>query len=195
MGLFDRFKRAMTSRSEEDAPREDIDPLADLTLEKLRPGYLLDYDLKTWTVREHVQYDFDGFLVDEWELESDEGEIRFLELEDDDGPAWSLSGEVPLTAFDFEEGGSLARYIATNDDAPELLTYEGEAYELVEAGPAELVNDDGTRHPLVFWTYAHEDDEDRFLAIEQYGEESFDASAGHTIEPYEFDNILPGRLE
>ena len=195
MGLFDRFKRAMDSRREDDATRTDIDPLADLTLEKLRPGYLLDYDLKTWTVREHVQYDFDGFLVDEWELESDEGEVRFLELEDDDGPAWSFSRQGPLTALGFEEGGSLTRYIATRDDAPELLTYEGETYELVEAGPAELVEADGTRRPLVFWTYTHEEDDERFLAIEQYGEESFDASAGHSVEPYEFDNILPGRLE
>lgn len=189
MGLFDRLKRAAKSRSDEG---DDLDPLADLTLDKLKPGYLVDYDYTTWTVKKHVQYDFEGFLTDEWHLESENGTI-FLELEDDDGPNWSVSREIPLTALKHEGSLPLARYIAQHDDAPDEVTYQGTAYELVESGPAQLIDEDGSRHPLVYWIFAADDD--TFVAIEQYGEESFDASAGSSVEPYEFDNILPGTVD
>ena len=41
MGLKDRIFGKKTQDAE-------LDPLADLVLEKLRVGYLVDYDLKTW---------------------------------------------------------------------------------------------------------------------------------------------------
>ena len=53
MGLFDFLtgkKKAL----------EGPDPLHDLILEKLQVGYLVDYDLKTWTVTERHRYDLDG---------------------------------------------------------------------------------------------------------------------------------------
>ena len=48
----------------------ETDPLHDLTLAHLKVGYLLDYDLKTWEVKSHNRYDFDGTRSDEWELDA-----------------------------------------------------------------------------------------------------------------------------
>ena len=38
---------------------EELDPLQDLVLSKLKVGYLLDYDMKTWEVTEYNKYDWD----------------------------------------------------------------------------------------------------------------------------------------
>ena len=73
MGLRERlFGRR---KSVDDAP----DPIADLVLEKLKVGYLVDYDLQTWRVTGYSRYRFSGVDdVEEWELSAN-GEQRYLE--------------------------------------------------------------------------------------------------------------------
>ena len=62
---------------------DTLDPLRDLVLEKLRVGYFVDYDLKTWQVTAYGLYDFDGQKVEEWELTNDR-DLRYLERYEDD---------------------------------------------------------------------------------------------------------------
>ena len=50
MGFLDRFR----NKSEQ----PELDPLKDLVLGKLRVGYLLDYDLRTWTMTDYNRYEF-----------------------------------------------------------------------------------------------------------------------------------------
>ena len=75
--LFGRKKNGV-----DDGP----DPLADFVLEKLKVGYLVDYDLRTWPVTGFSRYRFSGMNdIEEWELTAN-GEQRYLERV---GDAWS----------------------------------------------------------------------------------------------------------
>ena len=75
--------------------KEEFDPLQDLVLSKLKVGYFLDYDMKTWEVTEYNIYDWDdGDHSYEWELTSG-NEVVYLELEDDDEPEWVVTKKIP----------------------------------------------------------------------------------------------------
>ncbi len=65
--------RKWLGRSDDDSVYED------LTLARMKVGYLVDYDLMTWEVVGYNTYDYDGFITREWELKS-VNEVRFLEL-------------------------------------------------------------------------------------------------------------------
>ena len=168
-------------------PEAPIDPLQDLVLAKLRVGYLVDYDLKTWQVTERFRYDFgDGYGAEEWELSAGD-ERLYLERSEDDGVEWGLSRTIPFGKVD----GDIRKHIREHDDPPDRVTCEGETYFLDESGPAHMERDAGERIGFVYWSYVHEDGQ-RFLTLEQWGENEFEASLGHGVEEYQFSNILPG---
>ena len=56
MGLRDLFGKKAKDKDRDAEP----DPIADLVLGKLKVGYLVDYDLKTWEVTGYCRYEFDG---------------------------------------------------------------------------------------------------------------------------------------
>ena len=74
---------------------ESLDPLSDLSLSRLKPGYVLDYDLKTWQVTAHNRYDYDGDWADEWELTCAAG-VLYLEREVDDEETWAVYRKIDL---------------------------------------------------------------------------------------------------
>ena len=53
MGFSDLFKKKN---------KDTFDPLKDLVLSKLRVGYFVDYDMKTWEVTGYNKYDFVNFF-------------------------------------------------------------------------------------------------------------------------------------
>ena len=173
----------------------ELDPLADLVLEKLRVGFLVDYDMQTWTVGARSRYDFGGYEVDEWELVAGR-EKRYLELEHEED-SWSLSKKIPIGAID----GDVRREILEHEDPPARVTYDGTEYYLDDAlaghlyeGVGDKNEKDGDRKdgsPLIRWEYLDED-EKNFLSIEQWGENQFAAAVGFEVEDYQFTNILPG---
>ncbi len=180
MGLFDMFK----DKKEDDG----FDPLQDLELAKLKVGYYLDYDLKTWEVTAYNRYDFgDGYYKDEWEL-STGSEKFYLERMEDDDVEWTLSKKMPIGKIE----GNITRHIIENDDPPSQITVNGKSYYLDESGPAYMLpNGKGPRREMVFWDFIDDDDES-FVTIEQWGEKEFEAAEGFYVEEYEFSNILPG---
>ena len=178
MGFFDRFKK------EED----NFDPLADLELSKLKPGFFLDYDLKTWEVKSHNRYDYDdGYTTDEWELESGREKV-WLERAEDDEVEWTLSRKIPIGAL-----GDVRQHIIDNDDPPEQINYKDVTYYLDESGPG-LMYENGSNDgkEFIVWDFIDEDDE-KLLSIEQWGEKDFEACVGEYVEEYQFTNILPGQ--
>ena len=103
MGLRDLF------RQKKEEP--DIDPLQDLVLSKLKVGYFLDYDLKTWEVTAYNHYDYgDGDSGDEWELTSGR-EKCYLERSDDDEVEWVLGKKIPIGSL----SGGIRQYIIDHD--------------------------------------------------------------------------------
>ncbi len=178
MSFFDRFKKQ----------EDDFDPLADLELSKLRVGFFLDYDLKTWEVKSYRRYEFDGgYESEEWELESGREKI-YLERAEDDDVEWSVSKKVPIGAL----GGHIKKHIIDNEDPPAEIVYKDVTYYLDESGPGLMYVDNSDEgREFIVWDFVDEDDE-KFLSIEQWGETEFEASSGFYVEEYQFINILPG---
>ena len=186
MGFFDALKRLFTGGSSDSASDDgDIDPLANLTLDRLREGYMVDYEMRTWEVTQHARYDYDGWPADEWTLENDD-DMLFLEHEEDGGDVFYLSDPVDVADVSTDEGP--LREVLRNQDAPPgTITYNGTTYTLDEEGPATR-SVSGRRNELYYWSFASGDD---FVALERFGESDWNAYAGREVEPYEFDNILP----
>ena len=180
MGIKDWFNKDKEPR---------LDPLADLTLDRLKQGYLVEYDLKTWEVAAAHRYDWGGGdLSWEWQLKSGD-EVVFLSLERDDQDDWSLYRRLAFSAL----GPEVRQAILDNGDPPSTVTYEGVAYHLSEtAGGHFFKNGAGPGQPLLSWFYEDEEGE-LYLSLEQWGEEEFEASTGIPVEEYQFTNILPGR--
>jgi hypothetical protein len=164
-----------------------LDPLSDLTLSKLKVGYVLDYDLKTWQVTAHNRYDYSGRWTDEWELRT-ASDVCYLEREEDDDVSWVLYRKLPLSDVD----GDVRAHIRRHDDPPETLTCRGVTYSAEDSDAGYFHKGGGaSRQEFICWTYA-DDEGRRFLVIEQWGEADFEAALGEVVEEYMFTDILPG---
>ncbi len=182
MGLTDRL---FGKKKADEGP----DPLADLVLEKLKVGYLVDYDLQTWQVTSYCRYTFAGKddSVEEWEITA-AGEHRYLERADG---AWSLSRKISIGAID----GDIRRHILDHDDPPARINFKGTAYHLDASYAGSMFPDGkGSGEDVIRWEFLDED-EMNFVGIEQLSETEFAAAAGFVVEDYQFDHILPGSLE
>ena len=177
---FDFFKK----KKKEEQPQ-----LEDLVLSKLKPGFLVDYDMRPHQVlaRNHYKWE-EGGVTDEWELK-DGSETWFLERMEEDGEVeWSLSQKKPISMLE----GDIAQHITKNEDPPEQVVYEGETFYYETDDIGEYFKGDAKEGlPFVVWDYADEKGE-RFLSIEQWGETKFDMTIGFDVEEYQFTNILPG---
>lgn len=167
---------------------DDFDPFQDLVLSKLKVGYLVDYDLKSWEVTEYNKYDWDnGFYSHEWELKSG-NEVVYLECEDDDEPEWILAKKIPFKSL----GPGLGKHIREKEDPPNQLKYNDATYHLEEGGGGYFCKGGGKeRAEFLYWEFLDESGE-QILTIEQWDENDFEASVGKYVEEYEFTNILPG---
>ena len=193
MGFLDRFRGKPEDRGmpKDRGMLEDggLDPLRDLVLEKLRVGYLVDYDLKTWRVTDHNRYHYnDGRSSEEWELT--EGRTkRYLEHAEGEEGGWSLSRLVPIGAL-----GDVRQRILEHDDPPEEVTHDGTTYYLEgSVGGYMVPGKGGGRQELILWELVDES-EDHFLAIMQWSETELTAACGAFVADYEFTNILPGEV-
>jgi hypothetical protein len=166
--------------------KEEADPLQDLTLSKLKVGYLLDYDLKTWEVKGYHTYNFDGDLVEEWELDSGDDQC-YLERAKDDEVEWAMTRKISLS----ELGERIREYIDQHEDPPEEIVYQGTRFSLEESGGGYYYRGGkGTGEEMICWDYTDASGE-RVLSIEQWGEDEFEASVGSRVQEYQFTNILP----
>ncbi|OQY11388.1 MAG: hypothetical protein B6I31_04975, partial [Desulfobacteraceae bacterium 4572_19] len=121
MGLLNFFKK-----------KEGIkdDPISDITLEKLKIGWMLDYDMKTWEVKSCSCYDWgSGDITYEWQLVCYNDTI-YLEREPDDEDYWCISRKIPIAKIDKE----LKQYILQNNDPPDEIKYENRQYYQEEMG-------------------------------------------------------------
>ena len=179
MGIFDFFKK----KTEHQSP----DPVSGLTLDNLKKGYYVDYDMKTWQVMSANRYDWgNGDLTYEWQIQSFD-DILFLEREPDDEDYWCISRKIPFGRLD----PSVIKAIKNTDDPPETITFEGSTYYLDETGGALFFKDDNTLGKEVFkWDYT-DDTENMNLTIEQWSDTEYEVSLGQRVEEYQFTDILP----
>ena len=170
--------------SEED---EQDSVYREYTLDTMKVGYFVDYDLQTWQVSGYSTYDYDGELTQEWELQNGD-EIRFLERAKSDGKvAWTLTRAIGLS--DISE--DIVRVIKEQDDPPQEIHFEERLYTAIEAG-AGLMRPDGEGNGREFVNWSYEASDERLLFIAQWGEADFTAYEGEAVEEYQFVDILPG---
>jgi hypothetical protein len=167
--------------------KEESGTLTDLGLKDLQVGYFVDYDLKTWEVVARHTYDWgQGDVTQEWQLKSADDTL-YLERESDDEEEWSVSRPIPFARL----GEAVRGHIRENEDPPEEIEYEGVTYYLDSFGGGQFFrNGEGPGRELLAWDYEDEEG-DHYLAIEQWGEEEFEAAVGGPAESYQFTNILP----
>ncbi|MDP6625217.1 MAG: DUF4178 domain-containing protein [Nitrospinota bacterium] len=166
---------------------EEIDPLKDLVLSNLKTGYLVDYDMKTWSVTAHNKCEWsEGMYSDEWELSSGE-EVLYLEREDDDEVMWTLTKKISIA----EVGKGIPAYVKEHEDPPEEITCREKKYHLEDSCGGRFHKDGKDSYDeFIAWDYEDESEE-YVLTIEQWSETSFEAAYGKYVEEYQFTNILP----
>ncbi|RMD56060.1 MAG: DUF4178 domain-containing protein [Nitrospirae bacterium] len=166
---------------------DEFDPLLDVELKNLEVGWFVDFDMKTWEVKAHHKYDWgDGYITDEWELRSGR-KVIFLHYDPEDGGLFTISEKIPIGQIE----GNIREYIKTHEDGPDRIVYKGTTYYLEEDGGALFIeNGEGVPVEFIYWDYV-DDSGNRFVSIEQWGDNEFEAYAGKIVEEFEFDNILP----
>lgn len=176
------FSRFFNKKKEEPA----YDP-TDMRLTNLKKGFMVDYDLKTWQVTAEYEYDWGGgFISKEYKLDSGSDSL-YLHVEDDDELELSLSRKAGIRRFSED----IRAHFADNDEPPVSVTLDGTTYHRTEESMGHFR--DATREDwseMISWTY-EDDDEEKFVNIERWGEEEFEASYGVYASEYEFSNILP----
>jgi hypothetical protein len=183
MGLKDWFGK----KRSEPAP----DPLADLSLARMKKGFMVDYDLKTWQVEAVNIYDWGGGeKTTEWQLRSHDDTI-YLELDADDEEEWSVSRPIRFSQL----GREIRSQIRNAGNPPDEIVFEDTRYYLEESSDGRYFKDGkGPSDEFTQWEY-WDDSEDKFLCIEQWDDNEFEASAGFSVEEYHFSNILPTHSE
>jgi hypothetical protein len=160
---------------------------SNVQLQDMVKGSFVDYDFKTWEVAAVNEYDWgDDSFTDEFEMTTAQGDTLFLNVEEDDGWLYSVFKKVNIRAL--QDG--IVDYIKSNEMPPEKLIYEGVTYYRTEENVGYFRNrEQESWREIVSWLYFDED-EDKVLSIDQWGEEDFGAAVGFYAETYSFSNII-----
>ena len=182
MGIFDFFKKK----------KAQYDPL-NLKVTDLDKGFLFDYDLKTWEVKEVYLYDWgDNFFTKEFKV-SDSSDTRFLHIEEDDELEITLTQKIKVRSIN----NDLPEYIQENEYPPKTLIYNDMHFYKESENPGYFKTADAKDdqwQELISWDY-YDDEDTHILNIEQWGEREFEASFGRIIATYEISNIVPAETQ
>ncbi|OQX77653.1 MAG: hypothetical protein B6D64_07970 [Bacteroidetes bacterium 4484_276] len=163
------------------------DPL-NIRVTDLRQGFIFDYDLKSWEVVEEYTYDWgENYFSKEYKISSG-ADIMFLSVDEDDVVELSLQKKIKLSSID----GDIESEIIRNKIPPKKIVYKGVAYNRDSESPGYFKEENSNKDwlELISWTYYNEE-EDRVLTVEQWGEREFEASHGKVIKEYEISGITP----
>ena len=179
MGIFDRFKKKTP----------DYDP-NNITIHDLRTGFMFDYDLKTWIIKEEYAYDWgSNYFTREFKVDSGD-DSAYLHIDENDDLIMIFSGKVMVRAID----ENIPEEIINHQQPPKKLSYKDTIYYLDKESPGYFSDDpenDDSWTEMISWDYY--DEKGNFtISVEQWGERDFEASHGVMVKDYEITNILPG---
>lgn len=184
MGFFDDLFGKKDKKKE-----EETDPL-NISLLKMKKGYILDYDLSSWEVKEVYNYDWgDHFFTREYRIFNGT-DTRYLHVEEDDELELELTEKVKPSTIDPE----LPEYVAKHGHPPKKILFRGTEYRLESESPG-FFNEEGNEDQWVehiTWNY-YDEEEVKTLSIEQWGEREFEASVGKVLKEFEISNIIPSK--
>jgi len=179
MSIFDFF-------SKKDR-KSERDPL-NLSISTMQSGDYVDYDMKTWMVKQTAHYEWSANdITREWKLVSG-NETIYLEMESGDENSWSVSKKINFGHL----GDNVRKAIMDKGDPPEKINLDGTEYYLdISGGGYYYESGKPLSQKLLKWDYSDNQGE-KFISIEQWGENEFDASQGIEAHEYQFSNITPG---
>ena len=182
MGLFDKFKKKQ-------APHYDPN---DIKIKDLRVGFMFDYDLKTWVIKEEYEYDWsDNYFTREYKVEAAD-DVAYLHIDNNDEGFMTLSRKLKIRAL----GENIPEEIIENKQPPKKIEYKDTAYYLDKESPGYFSDDpenDDSWVEFISWDYY--DSEEKLVAcVEQWGAKDFEASYGIVVNDFEIINILPGTV-
>lgn len=180
MGLFDIFKK-------KDEPHYDPN---NVTIHDIRAGFIFEYDLKTWAVREEYIYDWgDEYFTREYKIDAGD-ESAFMHIDDNDETFITITNKVRVRSIDED----IPETVAKKERPPKKLEYKGIKLYRDSENPGYFSADpdnDKSWTELVSWDY-YDEDSKHVLNIEQWGEREFEAAFGKVVKDYEISNIIPG---
>jgi phage shock protein PspC (stress-responsive transcriptional regulator) len=107
----------------------------DPSLDQLRPGYVLDYNVRTWEVTGHTRYPYEGWPDDTWTLQDGE-DTRLLEYEQEAGGTFRLSRRIRPTDVMAERSLGSEReafpYAVREEEPPDTVYYQDTEYTMAE---------------------------------------------------------------
>lgn len=166
----------------------DYDPI-DLSVMDLKPGFIFDYDLRDWEVKETNTYDWGGNCFS-WDHKITDGkDTFFLGVEEDDELELCLMKPLSLRMLNINP---MDEY-ASRNTLPKQVIADGEIFELDEEAPGYFGSGVEPKEwtEMINYDYISRSDSSRYLCIEQYGEREFEATIGHAIQAYEISRINP----
>ncbi len=180
MGLFDFLKK------KEEPPKYDV---TNMKVTDLDEGFVFEYNLKSWVVKEVYKYDWGkNNFTKEYLIDAGD-EKAYLSVAEEGELYLTVTKDIKIQKL----GNGLRENISRTNKAPEQLAYEGETYYLDEDSAGyfnDITKGTGYWEELVSFDYLNEE-EDKCLSITQWDERNFDASAGLVIKEFEISNITP----
>ncbi|MEW7292466.1 DUF4178 domain-containing protein [Aquimarina sp. 2304DJ70-9] len=176
MGIFNFFKK--------DKPESVVD----FTVNDLKKGFILDYFLKTWEVKNVYVYDWgNNSFSREYFLDSGD-ESLYLYVEDDDELICSIWSKIDI----LDISPSLIEIINSTDEAPNSISYNSATFVKISSNLGHCMEegDEEAYDELINWTYQNSDNKE-LISIDRVGEEEFEVAHGNYVQEFEFSNILP----
>ena len=178
--VFNWFKK--------DKEEAHYDP-TNIKITDLRVGFLLDYNLDTYEVKDEFEYDWgENEFTFEFKLVSANDEC-FLHIEEDDSLILTLSRPLLISKISPDVKSQIIR----TDEAPNQITYNNITYYQQSEAVGYFRNTKNKdSDEFIAWSFIA-DDNKSVIEIEQWGEKEFEASIGEIIDPYSITNIFPGK--
>ena len=177
--MFDFFKKKK-------APAYDV---TNLSLKDLNVGFIFDYDMKSWVVKEVYKYDWgNNNFTSEYKVDSGD-EVAFLHIADEGELEISLSKSIRLSKID----EAIADEIEKNEKPPRKIHFNEKLYFLEEDAAGyfrDLSKETEDWEELISWEYLN-DEATNVLSITQWDIRNIEASAGLILKEYQFSNIIP----
>lgn len=182
--MFDWFK----NRKKKQEPDYDV---TNLSLRDLNYGFIFDYDMKSWVVKEVYEYDWGNHnFSKEYKIDSGD-QVGYLSIADEDELVISLTNSVKLSQFDED----IMSEVQEHKKPPRQLHMGGEKYTMEEDSAGyfrDCIKETEDWEEFVNWDY-YNTDGDKIVSVTQWDDYNVKAHAGIVLKEYQISNIIPGQ--
>lgn len=162
----------------------NYDPL-NIRFRDLNIGFLVDYDLKTWQIKEGGECDLEGNLFRRFKLSDGKDSLDIF---------YDLRGKVYLVnEFNIKTLDEVDDEILNKGNPPDEVEYQGKKYYLdkkFDGQGRDLSSNSHDWHRMIAWFFDSEDMKDT-LFIGQKGLKELVSFILVEISELDFSNILP----